>query len=351
MDPRLATICLTEQATIRDAMGAIDRGTVALALVVSPEGRLLGTVSDGDIRRALLSGSGLDDKVGPKVTRRPQIVSPDVGRADVLDLMRARSIAQVPVVDDAGRLVGLHVLRELIGATERPNLAVVMAGGRGTRLAPLTDEVPKPMITVAGRPILERLVLHLVSYGIRRIFLAVNYLGRVIEEHFGDGSALGCDIGYLREAPERPLGTAGALSLLRRSVPTPEHPLLVMNGDLVTQFSVAGLLGAHNRSGAVGTVAVRSYTHEVPYGVVETGDSGFVRRVIEKPVQSWMVNAGVYVLEPGLLARVPDDREYLMTTLLDDCAARGETVAVWEIDSDWVDVGQPGELRRSRGEI
>src|SRR5207253_1938011 len=172
--------------SLRDALLALDRGGFGIALVIDPGGRLVGTLTDGDVRRALLGGSGLESPLAPFVHREYTAVSPGTGRAEVLDLMQARSIEQVPIIDAERRLVGLHLIHELLGAIERPNWAVLMAGGQGTRLRPYTENVPKPMLRVAGRPILERLVLHLVGYGVRRIFLAVNYLSKQIEDHFQD---------------------------------------------------------------------------------------------------------------------------------------------------------------------
>jgi dTDP-glucose pyrophosphorylase/CBS domain-containing protein len=349
MNERLRSILLGTDATIRDAMGAIDAGTVEIALVVDDGRRLLGTVSDGDVRRALLAGAALDDPVKPYMTADPRVVRPESGRAEVLDLMRARSLAQIPVLDEHGVVVGLHVLRELLGAIERENWAVIMAGGRGTRLAPLTDHLPKPMLPVAGRPILERLVLHLVGSGIRRILLSVNYLSDLIEGHFGNGAAFGCAIGYLREEPGRPLGTGGSLALLRDLPEQPTHPLLVMNGDLLTNFSVPAMLASHEASGAPATLAVREYTHEIAFGVAEVQGS-WLRRLQEKPVVSWSISAGIYAIDPGLLPRIPRNQQFPLPSLLDDCLLRGEPVNVWQIDDEWSDIGQPAELRRARGE-
>lgn len=318
--------------------------------MVDPAGRLVGTVSDGDVRRALLSGATLEDPVADHVNRSPKTASRSDGRAHVLDLMRAQSITVVPVVDDDGRLLGLHVMRELLGAFRRPNAAVIMAGGRGTRLGSLTATVPKPMLKVAGRPILERLVLHLVGSGVKKIFLSVNYLSHVIEEHFGDGEAFGCEVRYLREDPDRPLGTAGSLSLLKGHDDALGAPLLVMNGDLVTDFLAADLLRSHDESGAIATVAVGDYEHRIPFGVAQVRDGRLVQ-VTEKPVANWAINAGIYVIEPALVERISDGREHHMTALIEDCLNRGETVNAWHAHSDWQDVGRPAELRRARGEL
>lgn len=329
--------------TLMDALRALETGSIGIALAVD-QGRLVGTVTDGDVRRAVLAGIALDQPLSPHVQRHFTFAAPGTSRSEVLDLMQARSIEQVPIVDEQGRLVGMHLLRELLGAEERASWAVVMAGGRGVRLRPITDTIPKPMIRVAGRPILERIVLHLVGCGIRRVFLSVNYLAPMIEQHFGDGGSFGCSIEYLRE--KKALGTAGALALL----PTrPTSPVLVLNGDLLTQVDVGGLLTFHEHAGHQATVAVTEYTHTVPYGVVELeGDR--IRELVEKPTAAWWANAGIYCLAPEVVARVPADAETPMTAVIDDCLSRRESVGAYRVLGDWLDVGRPEELKRARGE-
>ena len=343
MNSRLEASLVPESGTLRDAMATLDRGARQIALVVDPDGRLVGVVTDGDLRRALLGGASLSDPLAPCVSRRFVSVGPGDGRAEVLDLMRARRVAAVPVVDEAGRPAGLHLLHEFIEPVERPNRAVVMAGGQGVRLRPLTDNLPKPMLPVAGRPILERIVLHLVGHGIRHLFVSVNYLGHVIEDHFGDGTAFGARIEYLRET--EPLGTAGSLALLP---PGPDLPILVMNGDLVTSADLGGLLDAHAASGAVATIGVRRYFHTVPFGCVERAGDRVVR-LEEKPTLAREVNTGIYVLDPSLLARVPAGRASSMPDLLADALEHGGHVAAFEVEGDWIDVGVRDQLDRARG--
>lgn len=344
MSPYLEKIVVSESASLRTAMEALDHGAVEIALVVGPEGKLLGTLTDGDIRRAILAGASLEDTASKFMSRRFTAVSPSTSRAEVLDLMRARLLGQIPIVDESCRLVGLHLLREILGAVSRSNWAIVMAGGRGERLRPITDSLPKPMIKVAGRPILERIVLHLVGFGIRRIFLSVNYMGDVIEGYFKDGDALGCKIEYLKE--EKPLGTGGALSLLPQK---PDHPILMLNGDLLTQFNVGNLLAFHADGGFKATVGVHEYVHTVPYGVVEQ-EGHRITGVREKPTQTWLANAGIYVFDPGLLERVPKDTYFPLPALVEECLDREEAVGAFPIKEDWIDVGHPKELRRARGE-
>jgi dTDP-glucose pyrophosphorylase len=349
-DERLLAMLLPEGATIRDAMQRIDRGAAEVALAVDDAGHLRGVLTDGDVRRALLSGASLDDPVEPHVSTSPTTVRAGSDRAAVLDLMRARSIAHVPEVDGEGRLTGLHLLRDVVGPATLPNLAVVLAGGRGTRLGSLTRDVPKPMLEVAGRPILERIVLHLVGGGIRRIALSVAYLAERITEHFGDGSDFGCEITYLHEDPDRPLGTGGPLRLVLDEHGLPADPLLVMNGDLLTSFSVSGLLGAHDAAGAALTIGCKDYVHDVPFGVVATDpDSGEVTALEEKPRTTWTVSAGTYVVAPALLDRIPPGELFPITELARGCLERGERVLGWPLEGSWQDIGRPDELRSARG--
>ncbi|WP_203416355.1 nucleotidyltransferase family protein [Jiangella ureilytica] len=336
-------------ASIRECLTIIDTHDVGTVFVVDDTGRLSGAVREREIRRALVTGAQPDDPVANLVGSPSATARPGEGRAEVLDVMRALGVGEVPIVDGDGRVVGVHVETDVVGAEPLTNWAVVMAGGRGTRLAPLTDSVPKPMLPVAGRPILERIVLHLVGAGIRRVFLSVNYLGDIVEEYFGDGSAYGCTIDYLRERADRPLGTGGALGLLDEIGERPAAPVLLMNGDLVTGFSVADLLAAHEAHGGVATLAATEYEHQVPFGVLES-DDGRLRRIVEKPRHSWSVNAGIYVLSPALLARVPRDEPYPVTRLFEDCLARGEGVGVWPLRDSWQDIGRPAELAQARGQ-
>ena len=335
-------------ASLRDAVRVIAEHSASICLLVDTEGRLVGSLSDGDVRRAFLAEATLGDPAAPWATPDPKTVAVGAERSAVLDLMRALGIPQIPEVDEAGRVTRLHLLKEIVGNRARPNRAVILAGGRGTRLRAVTGDLPKPMVPVAGRPILERLVLHLVGSGVTDITLAVGYRAEVIEQHFGDGGALGCRIDYLRE--QEPLGTGGPLRSLLDSGPG-THPILVLNGDLVTSFSVSGILAAHIASGASITVAVTDYAHEVPFGVLTITDTGYrVTGIAEKPTWIGLVNAGVYVVDPALIERIPLGRAVPMTEIIEECLARDETVIAWPVVGEWHDVGRPEDLAAARGD-
>jgi dTDP-glucose pyrophosphorylase len=341
LSERIDRCCVREASEIVEAMRAIDDGAVGAALVLDKSRRLIGILTDGDIRRALLAGATMRTPILSFVNRQFTAVGTEEGRTYVLDLMQARHLSQIPIVDNDGKLIGLHLLREILGSIPRANWAVVMAGGKGTRLRPITENLPKPMIKVAGRPILERLVLHLVGFGIRRIFLSVNYLGHMIEKHFGDGSALGCKIEYLRE--EQEMGTGGALALLPE---LPDASLLVLNGDLVTQFNVDRLLAFHDRGGYAATIAVRRYFHIVPFGCLQVSDSQ-VQRFDEKPMLQQMINAGTYVLSPRIVKNIPK-AFFPITDLFAQCLSRNEPLGACEIEEDWLDVGQKEQLKQAQ---
>ena len=345
----LSNVLLPPESSLRNCLEVMHSTGFHNAFIVDSETKLVGVVTEGAIREALASGVDVDSRAAGFAAEPTVLTSPDDSRSRVIDVMRAVGVSQAPVVDDRGRVVGLHDSNGMIGVPRRDNWAVIIAGGFGKRLAPVTNSIPKPMVRIAGRPILEHLVLHLTGSGVRRIFLSVNYLGHMIKDHFGDGSKFGCSIEYLWDDEEQPLGTGGPLGLMWDSGLRPDEPILVLNGDLVTGFAVGKLFDAHAKSGAVATIAASEYHHEVPFGVIETEDDR-LRRIAEKPVHTWPVNSGIYVLEPSLLPRVPTGRLFPITELFEQCVRRGETVGVWQMDDPWQDVGKPEELARARGQ-
>ena len=340
---QLSAMTVRESATIRDAMTAISANAREVVLLVDDHDRVLGLITDGDIRRGLLSGLTLDSPAITVMTAEFFAVGAGADRAYVLDVMKARSFQHVPVLDRDRRLIAVHFLSDLIGGRPKPNVAVVMAGGRGTRLRPLTEHIPKPMVQVAGRPILERIVLHLVSHGIHTVFLSVNYKAEMIESYFSDGSAFGCRIHYLRET--RPLGTGGPLALLS---PRPSDPILVLNGDLVTNFDFTAMLDAHSLSGHAATIGVGPHIIQLPFGnVIEK--EGILVTIEEKPKINFLVNRGIYVIEPEALDLIPPADEYPITSLFSRLIEKNRTVGVFHISEFWLDVGSADDLRRAQG--
>ncbi len=333
-------------STLLQAIEVIDRGALAICCLVDAENRLQGVLTDGDVRRALLSGRPLTAAALEVATKNPHTVVAGTPRAHVLDLMHAWRVSAIPEVDAAGRVQGVHALSDVVGPAKIPNTAVIMAGGKGTRLGALTRDVPKPLMTVAGRPIIDWIILGLVGDGIRRIHVSVNHLADQIIEHLGDGTRLGAEIVYLREDPDRPLGTGGSLSLIEQR---PEEPLLIMNGDLMVDFDARQLLQFHQSSGSRVTVGVRRYSHTVPFGVVEHDDEHRIEHLVEKPDLTVSINTGVYCIDPDLIDLVPRDTMTHMPDLVQRCLESDQLVSAWELSSDWIDVGTPADLARAKG--
>lgn len=336
---------LGEGASLRDAVAALEKSRKLICAVVAPDGRLLGVLSDGDVRRALLSGHGLDTQAASAMTRTPIVGPAAATPAELQDIMRERRVAAIPLVDAAGRFVDVAQLSdidaEMPSGGEAFDFAVIMAGGEGKRLRPLTLERPKPMIEIAGVPLIERQVRAMVASGLKRVFIATNYLSHMIEDHFGDGVALGADIAYLREAEK--MGTAGALSLLPV---VPHKPVLVVNGDVLTTSDFGHLCSFHLEERAFATVAAILYRVEVPFGVLHV-DGHQLKRIEEKPSQRFLCNAGMYVLSPPALALVPRVGAFDMPELLDLALAKGERVGVFPVHEYWSDIGNPGDLEKA----
>jgi len=346
----LSNVCIGPEATVREALEAIDRGASAIALVTNADGILQGVLTDGDIRRGLLRGAELGSNVLEYANANPHVVGTGSTRASVLDLMRSLRISEVPVVDDDRRLVGLHTLTDIVGRKQLNNLAVIMAGGKGTRLGALTKDTPKPLMTVADRTIIEWIILGLVESGITNIYVSVAHLAEKIIDHLGDGSRLGCTIKYLHEDPSKPLNTAGALGLLHHEVPEIKDAVIVTNADLMVRYSASDLLAFHDSKNAAVTVAARPYTHQVPFGVLEIGEGRAISSVVEKPTVEFEISTGIYAVSPQALAMVPYMEPFSMPELVKACIDDSKTVAAWPIDSDWIDVGTPKDLATAKGQ-
>jgi len=343
------TLFVSPDATCLDALAAIDAGGVGLCLVVRNTDELVGVLTDGDVRRGLLGGATLDAAIRSLVNERPVTVGTKDDRASVLELMRARRLHAIPTLAD-GRVVGIHTLQEIIGNETRPNWAVLMAGGKGARLGNLTASVPKPMLRVAGRPILERIALQVIGAGVRKLAISVNHMASVIEDHFGEGDALGCEIRYLREEENLPLGTAGSLALLADVGIDTADPILVLNGDIMTPSSLGPLIDTHATSGCAITVGASSHNYRVPFGVLTTDDDGLLAEIEEKPLYSWRVGAGIYVVQPDTVSLIPRDVPFDMPDLCEAVSEAGRDIGVYDLGADWIDIGRPTDLSRARGE-
>ena len=333
------------QAAIFDAIACINRSGLQIALVVDDAGRLMGTLTDGDIRRALLRNLPLTQPVVDVMTRHPRLAPAGSDDAKLFRMMQALQIRHLPLVDENGRVVGLRTLAGLLQTPRRPNRVVLMAGGLGVRLHPLTRTVPKPMLSVGGKPLLETILETFIDYGFWRFSISLNYLAETIVGHFGDGSRWGVEIEYLRE-PAR-MGTAGSLTLLGER---PAEPFIVMNGDILTAVDFGQLLQFHLDNEAMATMALHEYSLQVPYGVVQVEDHRLVG-ITEKPIHHHFINAGIYVLDPQVLDRVPKETLFDMPDLFRQLILEGRTTVAFPIREYWLDIGQPQDLQRAETEF
>ena len=348
---KLENVLIGPGESIRKAIEYIDRNTHGIVLVVDGEGRLIGTITDGDIRRAILDGTLLDQPVsilleGKRQSRYPSPVTAPAGTEPMalIEMMKERRVQQLPLVDSKGWVTSLVTLKELVTEDTLPLDAVIMAGGRGMRLRPLTDDTPKPMLPVGGRPLMEHLLEGLRTAGIQHVHVATHYKRDAIEGYFGDGHDLGIDISYVAE--NRPLGTAGALGLME----TPERPLLVINGDILTRVDFRSMLKFHEKHVAEMTVGVRQYEMKVPYGLVET-EGVEVLKVTEKPTVSFLVNAGIYLLSPSVHHYIPKDESLDMTDLIERLLRDGQRIVSFPILEYWLDIGQHDDYLKAQEDI
>jgi len=347
--------CVGSDCPVREAMRVLDAGGLGIVLVTDAERRLLGTITDGDIRRSLLGNVSLDLPAREFVAKTRNPLYPDAvwarsgtERAALLHLMHERTLRHVPLLDEQGRVVDLAVLDDLVPDEEPQLQALIMAGGFGTRLRPLTVDTPKPMLPVGGRPLLEHTIESLRVAGIDKVHLATFFRADKVVDHFKDGSDFGVAVEYLKE--ERPMGTAGALGLLE----PPTKPMLVMNGDILTGVDFRKMFAFHRQHRAALTVGVRKYEMSVPYGVVEC-DGADVRRIVEKPTYTSFVNAGIYLLEPRAFEFVPrslgEGELFNMTDLIGILIARGDTVASFPIHEYWLDIGKPEDYAQAQADV
>jgi dTDP-glucose pyrophosphorylase/predicted transcriptional regulator len=333
------------QTPIREAMKIIDESSMQIALVVDDEANtLIGVVSDGDIRRGLLRGVLLDQPVSLIMNKSFTFVDTYASKEEVLKLMTQKEVRHIPVLDSFGHVVDLKILNNLIQVTERKNWIIIMAGGLGQRLRPLTDDCPKPLLKIGDKPILQIILDNFIEYGFKKFFISVNYKGEMIKDWFGDGSRWGIEINYLHE--DQSMGTAGALGFLKER---PCLPLIVMNSDLLTSINFEYLLDFHNTQKAKATMCVRDYHFQVPYGVVET-DQLKIKRIDEKPIQRFFVNAGIYVLEPEVLELIPKNRYLDMTTLFELIIGKGYETATFPIREYWMDIGHLDDYQQAIGD-
>lgn len=315
-----------------------------ILLVVDNTGKMIGTLNDGDIRRGFLGGISLEDEIEKVYFKNPIVASIYDTKESIIRLAAAKKIHQIPLVDSDGKLVGLDILDELVAQKKKSNKVVLMVGGLGTRLRPLTENTPKPMLMVGNKPILQTIVEKFAEYGFVNIVMCVNYKSHVIQEHFGDGSLFGVNIEYILE--EKRMGTAGALSLLKE---VPNEPFFVMNGDLLTNVNFEHLYHYHLANNSMATMCVREYSFQVPYGVVSL-EEGKIISIKEKPMQKFFVSAGIYMFNPEAIAYIEKDTFFDMPTLFEKFIEKGKNTLSFLIREYWLDIGRIEEYERAKNE-
>lgn len=335
-------LCVDKSASIREALEVLDREAMQIVLVTDRDDKLLGTLTDGDIRRSLLRGEGLDGNVLQAINANP-FTGLDTQNASAWKrVLLEHSIRHLPIIDAAGKVAGIFYDKPVV--KKRLNPVVLMLGGLGTRLRPLTETIPKPMLMVGDRPILETIVTHIAEQGFVNFYFCVNYLGEQIRSYFGDGSKWGIHIEYVQE--EDRMGTAGALSLLPEK---PDRPFIVMNGDLLTKVDLTALLDFHDKNENIATACIREYAQQVPYGVVEV-DNEKVTQLVEKPVYRFFVNAGIYALSPKAMDKVPEQVFYDMPTLIEEVLTERGNVGGFPITEYWMDIGQMPDFEQAQAD-
>jgi len=330
---------LPSNSTIEMVIRNLDLTGLKIVLVMNDHHQLEGTISDGDIRRALLRGLNLESPIATLINRTPMVVVPDMGRELVLQLMVANKLQQIPIVDSERKVMGLHLWDEITSKEDRPNAMIIMAGGFGTRLRPHTGNCPKPMLPIAGKPILEHIIDRAKSEGFTKFIISVHYLAHVIEDYFASGTKFGVDIEYLRE--DSPLGTAGALGLIKNH---PSNSFIVSNGDVITDIRYGELLDFHEHHDAAATMAVRLHEWQHPFGVVQTTGveiTGFE----EKPITRSQINAGVYALSTDVLAELNPGEPCDMPTLFERLQQRQKRTIAYPMYEPWLDIGRPEDLQ------
>ena len=337
-------IALKATSSIKEAFKVIDSGAMSIAVVLNDDGTLLGTLTDGDIRRGLLGDLELNDTIDSLIFRNLTVCHIEDTKEKILEIAVEKKLYQVPIVDHNGKLVGIEEVDELLKPKLKKNSVVLMVGGLGTRLRPLTEHIPKPMLKIGNRPILETIIINFKKYGFTNVILSVSYKSEIIEDYFGDGTKFGVNIEYIHD--DKRMGTAGALSLLKSNL---NEPFFVMNVDILTNINFSHLLDFHTFEDAKATMCVREYDFQVPYGVIEVKNQE-ITSIVEKPIHKFFVNAGIYILSSEVLKKIPNDTFYDMPTLFDTLIESKEKISSFAINEYWLDIGRLSDFEQAQSE-
>lgn len=345
MSQKWKNTLISPKFTIKEALVVIDKEALRGAIVVDKSNKLLGIVSDGDIRRGIISGISLDDSVSKVMNIKPTIATPGTSRQQLIEIMESKEILSIPLIEN-GIVVGLQSLYESLHKPRLENPVFLMAGGFGARLRPLTNNCPKPLLKLGDKPILEITLLNFIKSGFVNFYISTHYMPEMIMEHFGDGSKWGVNITYVHE--ETPLGTGGALGLLPADLP--KLPLIMMNGDILTNIDFQKLLDFHNNESVDASMCVREYEYQMPYGVIQ-GENGKITSMVEKPTQLFHINAGIYVVSPEIIRQVKVNEKVDMPALLERKISEQGNVMMFPIHEYWLDIGRMEDYRRAQEDV
>lgn len=332
-------IKLSKDATIKDAISVIEHGGIGMAFSVDDNEVLLGILTDGDIRRAIIGGSTLEDKIEFILNKNPLVCSLEDTRETIVNLAIEKKLYQIPIVDSVGRIVGIEELGKLLTIPKFSNKIVLMVGGLGSRLRPLTNDVPKPMLKIGDKPILERIITDFVKHGFKNFILSVNYKAEMIVDYFGDGSKFGAFIEYVHE--DKRMGTAGSLSFMKEKL---SEPFFVMNGDILTEANFRVMMEYHEKHDPIATMGLREYDIQIPYGVINADKSSNIINIEEKPVMTFFVNGGIYIINPKALDYIVNEDFLDMPTLFETLISNEEKVMSYAIREYWLDIGSSGDF-------
>lgn len=338
---------LAPSSTILDALDILDKEALRVVLVINDKGCLIGVVTDGDIRRGLLNKLSLSDEISTVMNTSPITATLGTSREQLIELMELKGILSIPLVSESGVVVGLETLQDILSHPLVKNPVFIMAGGFGTRLRPLTDTCPKPMLKIGDKPILETVIRSFIKAGFVNFYISTHYMPEQIQDHFGNGEEYGASIQYVHE--EQPLGTGGALGLLPDDLPK-ELPIIMINGDVLTKVDFKRLLEFHLENDADATMCVREYDYQIPYGVIN-GEGNRITSMVEKPIQRFFVNAGIYVVSPRIIDSVPQNYNIDMPTLLEQHMKEREKVLMFPIHEYWLDIGRMDDFNRAQADI
>ena len=333
-------LIIHDYTPIIDGVRVINNGSIQLALVLDKNDRLIGTITDGDVRRGLLGNISLQSPVSKIMVKDPITASINLSERQILNLMRLNNVRQIPVLDDTGKVVDVKT-DEMLNENKIDNYVVIMAGGIGSRLKSLTYDTPKPLLHIGEKPILSTIIESFIEYGFHNFIISIGYLGSQLENYFSDGSSLGVNISYVKE--DKPLGTAGSLSLLKN---LPDRPFLIMNGDILTKLNFRNLLEFHEKHKADATMCVRSFKNQIPYGVIKT-DSTNIIKIEEKPIKDIKVNTGIYVVNKNVISLIPHNQFFNMTSLFEKLIKNQKKTVAFPLHEYWIDVGQPSEFEKA----